>query len=158
MQNDRAYLEFALAYSFQYEKMMYKFFARMDKLCSFLLLLGGVSVVANELPPALLGLFVSAVSFFQLVYQPSAKATTGKSQHQKLAALFLRRHELSDDELRQACNNPDHTDEIGLLAHPARLAAYIMLGWSCEQERPLLWQEKLAAHFVGEVPRLVQAA
>lgn len=153
MLTDRNYREFSLAYTFQYEKMMYKFWGRLDKLCSFALLFFGAAVSTELFPPVLLGLAVAVLSGIQLVYEPAKKSLQARQRFVALVPKVLNLSNLSDQEL-DAALAADDSDAIGMLAHPARLAALLQLGRPTEQERALEWYERLAAHFVGEVPVL----
>ena len=135
-------LVFKVAYSFCYEKMMYKFWGRLDKLCSMLLLLLSASVMASFASATCLGLAVAAVSVLQFVYY---------------SRLYADLPDLDTAQIKFRMNEmlPADSDAIGLLAHPAYLAACAMLNRmppTYPPQREMTLCERAAAHFAGEFP------
>ena len=155
----RNYLKFEVIYSFYYEKLMYKFLGRMDKLASFILLLTGMSVIATTWNEVFLGSIVAIVTTLQLVYSPGSKSQSAKGVYQKYYSMYIHFDEMDNEVIKNKLLNlsENETDEIGFLSHPARLAALAMLGWTPESDyseelRKLTKLEYLAALFAGELP------
>ncbi|WP_367414069.1 hypothetical protein [Snodgrassella alvi] len=152
-------LKFEVIYSFYYEKLMYKFLGRMDKLASFILLLTGMSVIATTWNEVFLGSIVAIVTTLQLVYSPGSKSQSAKGVYQKYYSMYIHFDEMDNEVIKNKLLNlsENETDEIGFLSHPARLAALAMLGWTPESEyseepRKLTKLEYFAALFAGELP------
>lgn len=154
----RKELEFELIYSYYYEKLMYKFFGRLDKLLSLILLFTATSVIASAWSGLFLGSIIALVTCIQFIYAPGAKYYAAKEAYCEYSRLHHHQDEYSDDQLRLAISRLSKvdTDEIGLLSHPARLAALASLGVSNlmegVNERPLKKLEALVSHFAGEYP------
>ena len=154
---ERQSLVFDVAYSFCYEKMMYKFWGRLDKLCSMLLLLLSASVMVSFASAAFLGLAVAAVSSFQFVYTPGVKAVQSKQEFDAYSRLHAELPDLDTAQIKARMLEilPADSDAIGLLAHPACLAACAMLNRmppTCPPQREMTLCERVAAHFAGEFP------
>lgn len=150
-------LVFKVAYSFCYEKMMYKFWGRLDKLCSMLLLLLSASVMASFASATCLGLAVAAVSVLQFVYAPGVKAVQSKQAFVSYSRLYADLPDLDTAQIKFRMNEmlPADSDAIGLLAHPAYLAACAMLNRmppTYPSQREMTLCERAAAHFAGEFP------
>lgn len=148
-------LVFQVAYSFCYEKMMYKFWGRLDKLCSMLLLLLSASVMASFASAACLGLAVAAVSSFQFVYTPGVKAVQSKQAFVAHSRLYAELPDFDTARIKARMLEIADSDAIGLLAHPAYLAACAMLNRmppTCPPQREMTLCERVAAHFAGEFP------
>jgi hypothetical protein len=152
---ERQNLFFDVAYSFCYEKMMYKFWGRLDKLCSMLLLLLSASVMASFASAAFLGLAVAAVSVLQFVYAPGVKAVQSKQAFVSYSRLYAELSDLDTAQIKARMLEIADSDAIGLLAHPACLAACAMLNRmppTCPPQREMTLCERVAAHFAGEFP------
>ena len=154
---ERQSLFFDVAYSFCYEKMMYKFWGRLDKLCSMLLLLLSASVMASFASATCLGLAVAAVSVLQFVYAPGVKAVQSKQAFVSYSRLHAELPDLDTAQIKFRMSEmlPADSDAIGLLAHPAYLAACAMLNRmppTCPPKRKMTLCERAAAHFAGEFP------
>lgn len=150
-------LVFQVAYSFCYEKMMYKFWGRLDKLCSMLLLLLSASVMASFASATSLGLAVAVVSFLQFVYAPGVKAVQSKQAFAAYSRLYADLPDLDAARIKARMLEmlPADSDAIGLLAHPAYLAACAMLNQippKYPKQREMTLCERAAAHFAGEFP------
>ncbi|WP_169294634.1 hypothetical protein [Advenella sp. EE-W14] len=149
-----------LALSMLYEKMMYKFYLRLDKLCSFLLLFLALLVVNQG--GVVVAAFIAAVTAFQLVYSPGQKGQSAKSQYCKYLKLYHRQEQglITEEEIKNKLIKLSKTDSdtVDSLYHPARLASLAIQGIhnesldENEKERPLKWNEKLAVWFAGEYP------
>lgn len=155
----RCDLKLEIVYSFYYEKLMYKFLGRMDKLASFILLLTGMSVIATTWNEVFLGSIVAIVTTLQLVYSPGTKSQTAKGVCQKYYSMYLHFDDMKIDEIKEKLLvlHENETDEIGFLSYPARLAALAMLSWTpesgySEEPRKLTKLEYFAALFAGELP------
>lgn len=152
---ERQNLFFDVAYSFCYEKMMYKFWGRLDKLCSMLLLLLSASVMASFASATCLGLAVAAVSVLQFVYAPGVKAVQSKQAFVSYSRLYAELSDLDTAQIKARMLEIADSDAIGLLAHPACLAACAMLNRmppTCPPQREMTLCERVAAHFAGEFP------
>ena len=152
-------LKFEVIYSFCYEKVMYKFLGRMDKLASFILMITGMSVIATTWNGVILGSIVTIVTALQLVYSPGSKSQSAKGVYQKYYSMYIHFNEMDNEVIKNKLLNlsENETDEIGFLSHPARLAALAMLSWTPESEyseepRKLTKLEYFAALFAGELP------
>ena len=152
-------LKFQVVYSFCYEKVMYKFLGRMDKLASFILMITGMSVIATTWNGVILGSIVAIVTALQLVYSPGSKSQSAKGVYQKYYSMYIHFDEMDNEVIKNKLLNlsENETDEIGFLSHPARLAALAMLSWTPESEyseepRKLTKLEYFAALFAGELP------
>lgn len=152
-------LKFQVVYSFCYEKVMYKFLGRMDKLASFILMITGMSVIATTWNGVILGSIVAIVTALQLVYSPGSKSQSAKGVYQKYYSMYIHFDEMDNEVIKHKLLNlsENETDEIGFLSHPARLAALAMLSWTPESEyseepRKLTKLEYFAALFAGELP------
>ncbi|ORF05840.1 hypothetical protein BGI03_09285 [Snodgrassella alvi] len=152
-------LKFEVIYSFCYEKVMYKFLGRMDKLASFILMITGMSVIATTWNGVILGSIVAIVTALQLVYSPGSKSQSAKGVYQKYYSMYIHFDEMDNEVIKNKLLNlsENETDEIGFLSHPARLAALAMLSWTPESEyseepRKLTKLEYFAALFAGELP------
>lgn len=152
-------LKFEVIYSFCYEKVMYKFLGRMDKLASFILMITGMSVIATTWNGVILGSIVAIVTTLQLVYSPGSKSQSAKGVYQKYYSMYIHFNEMDNEVIKNKLLNlsENETDEIGFLSHPARLAALAMLSWTPESEyseepRKLTKLEYFAALFAGELP------
>ena len=152
-------LKFEVIYSFCYEKVMYKFLGRMDKLASFILMITGMSVIATTWNGVILGSIVAIVTALQLVYSPGSKSQSAKGVYQKYYSMYIHFDEMDNEVIKNKLLNlsENETDEIGFLSYPARLAALAMLsctpesGYS-EEPRKLTKLEYFAALFAGELP------
>ena len=152
---ERQSLFFDVAYSFCYEKMMYKFWGRLDKLCSMLLLLLSASVMASFASATCLGLAVAAVSVLQFVYAPGVKTVQSKQAFVSYSRLYAELSDLDTAQIKARMLEIADSDAIGLLAHPAYLAACAMLNRmppTCPPKRKMTLCERAAAHFAGEFP------
>ena len=152
-------LKFQVVYSLCFEKMMYKFLGRIDKLASFILLLTGMSVIATTWNEVFLGSIVAIVTALQLVYSPGGKSQSAKGVYQKYYSIYLRFDDMEIEEIKEKLLvlHENETDEIGVLSFPSRLAALAVLGWTpeydyTEEPRKLTKLEYLAALFAGELP------
>jgi len=152
-------LKFEVIYSFCYEKVMYKFLGRMDKLASFILMITGMSVIATTWNGAILGSIVAIVTALQLVYSPGSKSQSAKGVYQKYYSMYIHFDEMDNEVIKNKLLNlsENETDEIGFLSHPAHLAALAMLSWTpdsknSEEPRKLTKLEYFAALFAGELP------
>ena len=152
-------LKFEVVYSLCYEKVMYKFLGRMDKLASFILMITGMSVIATTWNGVILGSIVAVVTALQLVYSPGSKSQSAKGVYQKYYSMYIHFDEMDNEVIKNKLLNlsENETDEIGFLSHPARLAALAMLSWTpesdySEEPRKLTKLEYLAALFAGELP------
>ena len=152
------YIKFEIAYSYCYEKIMSKYWGRLDKLASFLLLFAGMSVVASLFNGLVLGSSIALITSLQLIYSPGQKSQAAKECYREYYRLLNDGGEYTANELRNkldALTKAD-TDEIGILSHAARLSALSLLGWAPintnQVERKLNWLEACAAHFAGEYP------
>ncbi|MDO5059217.1 MAG: hypothetical protein Q4D82_04660 [Neisseria sp.] len=150
MQNAR----FQLAYSYCLEKICFRFYSRLDKLLSFLLLLGAMAAVESRLSGWGLGVFLAVIAAFQIVYTPAAKAQTAKMQMARYAALWQQQDFGLNSEMQAA-----DSDAPESLIYPACLAALVLCGQArnedlaeAARQRPLRPSEKLAAAFAGETP------
>ncbi|NUE67274.1 hypothetical protein [Snodgrassella sp. ESL0253] len=155
----RKHLKFEIAYSFCYEKVMYKFLGRLDKLASFILLLTGMSVIATTWNGVILGSIVAVVTTLQLIYSPGTKSQSAKEICQKYYSIYHHFDDMDSESIRNKLLNlsENETDEIGILSYPARLSALAMLNWIPEKKIPqeprkLTRLEYLAALFAGEIP------
>lgn len=153
-------LHFEVAFSYCYENMMYKFFARLDKLVSFLLLFSAIGVVSN-VSNWLSGTVIAALTAFQFVYQPASRAQQAKTQAKFYLQQFRKRESVSDDDLRSVLDRGTaaDSDTVDLLHHPARLAALALLGYpsnNCfrdiDRQRQMTFFERLAVRFAGDWP------
>lgn len=152
-------LKFEIVYSFCYEKLMYKFLGRMDKLASFILLLTSIFVIATSWNRVVLGSILAVVTILQLVYSPGAKSQSAKMTSQKYYSMNLHFDDMEIEEIKEKLLvlHVNETDEIGVLSFPSRLAALAMLGWTpeygySEEPRKLTKLEYFAALFAGELP------
>lgn len=152
-------LKFQVVYSLCFEKMMYKFLGRIDKLASFILLLTGMSVIATTWNEVFLGSIVAIVTALQLVYSPGGKSQSAKGVYQKYNSIYIHFDEKDNEVIKNKLLNlsENETDEIGFLSYPARLAALAMLSWTpesgySEEPRKLTKLEYFAALFAGELP------
>lgn len=149
-----------LAFSMIYEKMMYKFYLRLDKLCSFLLLFLALLVVNQG--GVVVAAFIAAVTAFQLIYSPGQKGQSAKTQYCKYLKLYHQQEQglIAGEELKNKLIklSKTDTDTVDSLYHPARLASLAIKGThnenlaENEKERPLRWNEWLAVQFAGEYP------
>ena len=150
-------LKFEVAYSYCYEKIMYKFFGRLDKLASFILLLTGMSVVATAWSGLALGSIVAIVTSLQLIYTPGQRSQAAKDACRAYLSLYQSLNSMTAEQIRESLLslNKLDTDEIGCLSHPARLAALTMVGLvppKFAPERKMTKLENIASHFAGEKP------
>jgi hypothetical protein len=147
-----------IAYSMCYEKLMYKFFYRIDKLVSFALLLSAMTLVSESMNHLLAGFVIAILTCYQFVFTPAQKGQAAKSQYQAYELLYQNRMGLSDEELcskfQDICKFD--TDPIGFLSHPARLSSLAMQGFNnasiVKPERAMTFGERFAAKFAGEYP------
>lgn len=155
---ERLDLEFKVTYSFCFEKAMYKFFGRLDKLSSYILLITGMSVIATSVSDIFLGSVVAIITAIQLVYTPGQKSYSAKESYLEYSRLLSDMSDLSDSELKARLQQltKTETDEIGLLSHSSTLAALHMLGLTpangFQVERKLTISESIISHFAGEYP------
>ncbi|SCC19474.1 MULTISPECIES: hypothetical protein [Snodgrassella] len=158
---NRPDLELEVAYSLCFEKLMYKFFGRIDKLISFFLLLSSMTAIGSIgglVNGTFSGIFLAVITAIQIIYTPSAKAQAAKDNYCLYYKLYKKMGSMSDEEIvnHQADSTKRETDEIGLLSHPARLSALAMLGMTpgrkYSEERKLRLSEYFAALFAGELP------
>lgn len=147
-----------ITYSMCYEKLMYKFFSRIDKLVSFTLLLSAMTLVSENMNHVLAGFVIASLTCYQFVFAPAQRGQAAKSQYQAYENLYQNCLASSPDALRsefqQICKFD--TDPIGFLSHPARLSSFAMQGWSNNNiekpERSMTFGERFAARFAGEYP------
>ncbi|PIT54696.1 hypothetical protein [Snodgrassella alvi] len=150
------HLKFSIAYSFWYEKFMYKFFGRLDKLAALILMLVAICTVAGLCSAIISGLIITIVVFFQLTIKAGVKSQSAKALYREYEALYSHFDDYDIEvvkgnflELEQKDN-----EEVDALAHPARLAALEMLGMTpangyAEASRNLSVYEKLILFFIG---------
>ncbi|PIT21788.1 hypothetical protein [Snodgrassella alvi] len=151
------HLKFSIAYSFWYEKFMYKFFGRLDKLAALILMLVAICTVAGLCSPIISGLIITIVVFFQLTIKAGVKSQSAKAVYQEYKSLYLHFDDYDIEELKVKFSelNLKDTDEVDALAYPARLAALAMLGMTpangyAEVSRNLNVKEQLILLFIGE--------
>ncbi|PIT51844.1 hypothetical protein BHC44_09545 [Snodgrassella alvi] len=150
------HLKFLIAYSFWYEKFMYKFFGRLDKLAAFILMLVAICTVAGLCSAIISGFIITIVVFFQLTIKAGVKSQSAKALYREYEALYSHFDDYDIEvvkgnflELEQKDN-----EEVDALAYPARLAALEMLGMTpangyTEVSRNLSVYEKLILFFIG---------
>lgn len=160
-EQNRPDLELEVAYSLCFEKLMYKFFGRIDKLISFFLLLSSMTAIGSIgglVNGTFSGIFLAVITAIQIIYTPSAKAQAAKDNYCLYCKLYKKMGSMSNEEIANhlADSTKYDTDEIGLLSHPARLSALEMLGMTPDrqypEERKLRLSEYFAALFAGEIP------
>lgn len=160
-EQNRPNLELEVAYSLCFEKLMYKFFGRIDKLISFFLILSSMTAIGSIgglVNGTFSGIFLAVITAIQIIYTPSAKTQAAKDNHLLYCKLYKKMGSMSDEEIANHLADlaKYDTDEIGFLSHPARLSALAMLGMTPNrhypEERKLRLSEYLAALFAGELP------
>ena len=160
-EQNRPNLELEVAYSLCFEKLMYKFFGRIDKLISFFLILSSMTAIGSIgglVNGTFSGIFLAVITAIQIIYTPSAKTQAAKDNYCLYCKLYKKMGSMSDEEIAKhlADSTKYDTDEIGLLSHPARLSALAMMGMTPDrhypEERKLTLSEYLAALFAGELP------
>ena len=95
-------LKFEVAYSYCYEKIMYKFFGRLDKLASFILLLTGMSVVATAWSGLALGSIVAIVTSLQLIYTPGQRSQAAKDACRAYLSLYQSLNTMTAEQIRES--------------------------------------------------------
>lgn len=152
-------LKFEIAYSACYEKAMYKFLGRLVKLALLSLVVICLLLVATTWSGVLLSSINLIIATMLSIYSPSAKSQSAKQAYKEYYALYHQFDGLDTEAVRtELLKISEHeTDEIGILAYPARLSALAMLGWVPEngypqEPRKLNKLEYLAAFFAGEIP------
>lgn len=143
-------LAWIAAYSYYAERLCYRYYTRLDKLISFLLLLSGMAVVGELLPPVVLGLAVAVLTAWQLVYAPSVQAGKSRQAMQGYGDLLNRFSVLSEHEINQhiAALSTGDSPVPRYFEHLAHNAACKKLGVP-QSVLPLNRREKLAAWFCG---------
>lgn len=144
-------LAFQVAYSLFLERMAFRWYGRIDKLMSFLLLLSGMAVVAEALPATLTGFAVAVLTAWQLIYAPAAKSGAAKSAYAEYAKLFNRFGSLSDDEAAAELDQlrDQDSDPPACLQMPAYCAAARKLSVPPENIPPLNFWQRAAEWFCG---------
>ncbi|MCO6506223.1 MAG: hypothetical protein J6570_03830 [Snodgrassella sp.] len=151
------HLKFSIAYSMYYEKFMYKFYGRLDKLAALILMLAAICTVAGLCSAIMSGLIITVVVFFQLTIKAGIKSQSAKAVYQEYKSLYLHFDDYDIEEIKDKFSelNLKDTDEVDALAYPARLAALAMLGMTpangyAEVTRNLSVKEQLILFFIGE--------
>lgn len=142
-------LSFKIAYALYYHRLGSRLYGRLDKLISFSLLICAMGVVSTAVNPFLLGLFVTFLTAWQLVYSPAVKATSAQSQEKRYAELLENFPLLTEDEVRKRLIDLRQYDEDlpGCLEIPAFNAASQKLGSKTKYCLSLF--QCLAAYFCG---------
>lgn len=137
-------LGFEVTYAMFLYRFATRFYARLDKLFSFLLLFFSLAVVSQLFAPLALGLAVALISCLQLVYAPAAKASETAVLHLRYQKLFARFADLNLAEIEQRLIKIRQRDVqvISALDNLAYNAALLKLNGQPEQLLRLsLWQK-----------------
>lgn len=149
----RSDLEFEVIYSIHLERMMYTLLGRLDRFASFLQILLGATVIANQ-APIVTGLLIATIAAAQLVWQPGVKATEAKASHDRWQALQVGIGKRSPEELEtqiaQICDRDGAV--LGSLKLPAHLAAAVQLGLDIDGIPKIPKWQRLIAFCAGGLP------
>ena len=91
----------------------------------------------------------------QFVYTPGVKAVQSKQAFDAYSRLHAELPDLDTAQIKARMREIADSDAIGLLAHPAYLAACAMLDRmppTYPPQREMTLCERVAAHFAGEFP------
>lgn len=138
------HLGFSVTYAMYHQQLAARLYSRIDKLISFLILLCGMAVVSQLLPPVLTGFIVTVLGCWQLVYLPSSRAASAAEQYLRYERLFERFSQLTADEIERKLIKIRRRDGQvpRALDYPAFNLALEKLG-GCEAEKCKLtkWQK-----------------
>ena len=144
-------LAFQVAYSLFLEKMAYRWYGRIDKILSFLLLLSGMAVVADSLPTTTTGFAVAILTAWQLIYSPATKSATARATYLAYGQLFNQLGNLTDDEIAIELNklSDKDSDAPACLEMPAYCLAGRRLNVPVTNLPALTLEQRLAQWFCG---------
>ncbi|HGA5556005.1 TPA: hypothetical protein ACISZV_003203 [Salmonella enterica subsp. enterica serovar Birkenhead] len=149
---------FKLHYSYHIEILTNIFFLRTTRLLWLIQLITGCVIIANFLPALFSGLLIVLSTYLLGVYRTHGVAAKASLQACRYYDLICRLNTLTDSELREQLHVLERDDSrtLNVFFNPARIRAYIMLGWteSAEQESSTMnRREKLFAWLAGDIPR-----
>lgn len=149
-------LKLSLAYSAWYEKFTYKFFSRLDKLTSLVILLTANFIVTGLNYPIVFGLIITIATFVKLISLSESKSEVAKAKNRDYISLYIALNDKNINAIKRRYRRVQLNDsmEVAGLSHPARLSALTMVGMTPEkgytEERNLSIKERLILLFIGE--------
>ncbi|EBH8951229.1 hypothetical protein OD218_005015 [Salmonella enterica] len=149
---------FQLHYSYHIEILTNIFFLRATSFLWLVQLITGCLIIGNFLPALFSGIIIVICTYLLSVYRTHGAAAKASLQACRYYDLICRLNTLTDSELREQLHALERDDSrtFNVFFNPARIRAYIMLGWTepAEQELSQLnRREKLFAWLAGDIPR-----
>lgn len=149
-------LKLSLAYSAFYEKFTYKFYSRLDKLTSLVILLAAIFIATGLNYPIVFSFIIAIAAFIKITSLSESKSEVAGAKYRDYITLFICLDDKNINAIKRRYRRVQLNDsmEIDGLAHPARLAALSTLGMTPEkgytEERNLSIKERLILLFIGE--------
>lgn len=145
------HLSFNIAYGMYLQRLGSRFYGRLDKLISFLVLLCGMAVVADYLNHFFLGVVVALLGCWQVVYTPGINSVAARNQQDKYSYLLEAFPTLTEEEVRKQLIELRHSDSDlpGCLEMPAVYAATKKLNANTDELPKLSLLQRFAMWFCG---------
>lgn len=150
-------LKFNIVYSYYFEKFMFKFYSRLDKLILFILMVMSIIALTGTSNIVIIGSISAILIFVLIASQAGAKSQATKTIYQEYFNLYQNFANMDIDIIKQrfrAIQEKDN-EEINCFAYPAHAATAEFLGMTPDNDykelpRELSLLEKLSILFIGE--------
>lgn len=142
-------LGFNVTYAMFLSLFSARFYAKLDKLASFFILLCSMAVATEVFNQIVLAFAIAIVSCWQIVFQPSSKSLCMKEQYLNYAALFdqfptLHADNISDRLIDIRKDDPTFPEILNNIAFNTTITK---LNGSERDFKKLNWLEKLVEKF-----------
>lgn len=143
-------IEFQIYYGYAYENLNKRFYAAIDNITTFILLVMGASIMMPITNNWLSGFAIALISAMSFVLKPGVKSEQSKQQAKQYSDLILdMKHGTPDiiNKLKQITDT--NTDGVGILQNVALTRAGMMLGLNTQKDK-LSCLELIAARLAGD--------
>lgn len=143
-------IEFQIYYGYAYENLNKRFYAAIDNITTFILLVMGASIMMPITNNWLSGFAIALISAMSFVLKPGVKSEQSKQQAKRYSDLILdMKHGTPDiiNKLKQITDTD--TDGVGILQNVALTRAGMMLGLNTQKDK-LSCLELIAARLAGD--------
>lgn len=110
---NREHQAYQIFYSHLLESMTSRFYGRVNKILSFLLVVLGSTVISNHFNPTFMGILIAVISGLNIACSFGASAELARVQSSRYLRLFNSLHAIkSDEELMQQLMKIQEDDKI----------------------------------------------
>lgn len=151
-EQDERELKFSIVYSYYFEKFMFKFYSRLEKLILFILMILSVIEITGVFNTVITGVISIILIFILIVSRAGAKSQAAKTLYQEYLNLYQDFDNRDRDTVKRLFRSIQEKDneEINYLAHPAFAAAAQRLLGDNILFRKLSFLERMYVLFIGE--------